>query len=107
MYTEKILGFFAASQNDFRINAIHIALYLALFQLWYKNNGRDPVSFSKQELMKAAKINGRATYHRCIRELHEYGYISYVPSHHPVLGSIAFLDKTGSPDSVTYLPEKK
>jgi hypothetical protein len=31
--------------------------------------------------MEAAKIIGLATYHRCTKELHTYGYISYLPSY--------------------------
>jgi len=29
--------------------------------------------------MKIAKITGPATYHRCIKDLNEYGYINYIP----------------------------
>ena len=37
--------------------------------------------------MEAAKINGLATYHKCIRELHEYGYIDYHPSYNAAICS--------------------
>ncbi|MCD8741975.1 hypothetical protein LT679_15280 [Mucilaginibacter roseus] len=37
--------------------------------------------------MAYSKIVSIATYHKCIRELDAYGYISYQPSYHPKLGS--------------------
>lgn len=105
MHTDKLFTFLTAAQEDFRLTALHMALYISLFQLWYKNNCQDPISFSKQELMKASKIGGRATYHRCMKELHDYGYISYVPSHHPILGSIVFLGMNNDLKPVTYSPQ--
>ena len=33
----------------------------------------------RHEIMKIAKITDPVTYHRCIKDLSEYGYINYVP----------------------------
>jgi hypothetical protein len=44
--------------------------------------------------MAYSKIASIATYHKCIKKLDEYGYISYKPSYHPRLGS----QITGLPD---------
>jgi hypothetical protein len=90
MTLEKLLSFLSTAENDPRLSPVHISLYLALFHRWCQL-GSDPISFSRPEIMRAAKISSRATYHRCMRELHDYRYIRYIPSHHPVLGSIAFL----------------
>lgn len=38
------------------------------------------------------KIRGIATYHKIIRELHAFGYIDYLPSYHPVNGSLIRLN---------------
>lgn len=34
----------------------------------------------REELMKRAKISGRGTYQRCLKELQACGYILYEPS---------------------------
>lgn len=89
---EQLIHFLHMAESDQRIGTTHISLYLSLFSLLHANEGRDPVSFSRPELMKTAKIAGRSTYHKCMKDLHDYGYIKYIPSHHPVLGSMAFLN---------------
>ncbi|MEM6843218.1 MAG: hypothetical protein AAF944_21185 [Bacteroidota bacterium] len=37
--------------------------------------------------MRVSKIGSVATYHRCIKHLHEYGYLEYFPSFNPLVGS--------------------
>jgi hypothetical protein len=91
MYIQKLINFLKTVEDDPRIGTAHIAVYAALFERWCENKGEDPVSFSRPEIMKSAKIQSRATYHSCMRTLHDYGYIRYSPSHHPVLGSMVFL----------------
>ena len=89
---QKLVQFLQAVQDDPRIGTARIAVFAALFELWCKNEGKDPVSFTRGEVMKGAKIQSRSTYHNCMRVLHDYGYIRYIPSHHPVLGSMVFLE---------------
>jgi hypothetical protein len=74
-------NFFTAIANDPRIGVSHISLYCALLQNSGKGDNDSIIPVIKSELMKAAKISGLATYHRCIRDLHEYGYIKYQPSY--------------------------
>ena len=74
---QKLVQFLQAVQDDPRIGTAHIAVYAALFELWCKNEGKDPVSFTRGEVMKGAKIQSRSTYHNCMRVLHDYGYIRY------------------------------
>lgn len=50
-----------------------------------------PVSIYSKELMRQAKISGMATYLKCMRDLNELGYIRYIPSYNPVLGSLVYL----------------
>jgi hypothetical protein len=83
--------FFAAIRDDPRIGTSHISLYAALFQLWSRQNFRYPMRVFSKELMPLCKIYGTATFHKSIRELHEYGYIRYVPSFDPLVGSSVFL----------------
>jgi hypothetical protein len=72
--------FFTAIANDPRIGVSHISLYCALLQNC-SNVGNDVVPIISAELMKAAKISGLGTYHKCIKDLHAYGYIKYQPSY--------------------------
>jgi len=37
--------------------------------------------------MKFAKIGSFSTYTKCLRELHEWRYIEYIPSHNPAIGT--------------------
>ncbi|TSD66374.1 hypothetical protein FFF34_002940 [Inquilinus sp. KBS0705] len=39
-----------------------------------------PVKVIRKDLMRLAHINSIATYHKCIKELVNYGYIAYTPS---------------------------
>jgi len=87
----RLIQFLKAVESDPRIGTTHIAVYVSLFELWCENDGKDPVSFNREVVMKAAKIQSRSTYYGCIRGLHEYGYIKYIPSHHPVLENLVFM----------------
>jgi hypothetical protein len=70
-------GFFDAIQSDPRIGTTHISLFCALNQI--KDEG-GLAFFVAAELMKISKILGIATFHKCIKELNEFGYITYIPS---------------------------
>jgi len=41
--------------------------------------------------MKVCKISSNATYHKCIKELNEFGYLRYSPSYNPYKGSLVYL----------------
>jgi hypothetical protein len=87
----ELSGFFEAVSEDYRIGATHISLYMALFLRWNRNGFTGPVIFTSGEIMRMAKICSRATYHKCLRDLVEYGYIQYEPSCNPLTGNKAFL----------------
>jgi hypothetical protein len=61
------------------IKARHISLYMALFECWNKNCFENPVSITREIIMPIAKISGIATYHKCIKDLYNFGYIKYLP----------------------------
>jgi hypothetical protein len=75
--------------DDPRVTTKHISLYLALFAGTGRASG-EPVVLNRRDLMRRAKISGRSTYYRCLRELHNQGYIRYRPARHRWDGSIAF-----------------
>jgi hypothetical protein len=88
---EPLTVFYEAIADDVRIGTTHISLYMALLQQWNMNGGKNPVTFGRCDIMKAAKINARYTYNKCINNLQEYGYITYLPSSNPFTLSIVYL----------------
>ncbi|MBS1524721.1 MAG: hypothetical protein JST19_03670 [Bacteroidetes bacterium] len=83
--------FFRAIANDPTIGVSHISLYCALLRNFEDNGGVDPLPIIKNELMRSAKISGKATFHKCISDLHSLGYIRYQPSHNYRKKSKVFL----------------
>ncbi|MDX2190430.1 MAG: hypothetical protein SFY32_11250 [Bacteroidota bacterium] len=73
--------------EDDRLLSNHITMYMALFQVWNENRFQNPVSINRTEIMKAAKISSLSTYTKCLRQLHEWNYLEYIPSFNPSLGS--------------------
>lgn len=76
---------------DNRLNPTHVSLYLALFQYWNLARFKNPVSISRDEIMRLSKIGSKVTYHRCIKDLHHWGYLQYDPSHNPFKGSHVYM----------------
>jgi hypothetical protein len=89
---EQIKIFCKVIKNDQRISTTHVSLYMALFLHWSLKHYQNPVSITRGEIMQLSKIGGKATYHKCIKELQEYGYIQYHPSFHPAYGSLVYLN---------------
>lgn len=101
-YIKHLTGFFNKSNQDNSISPTHISLYLALFQRWNLNRFKNPIIISREEMMATAKIKSKATYHKCMRELHEKNYIVYKPSFNPYEGSEVILpDLSNSIKNVT------
>ncbi|MCL1974370.1 MAG: hypothetical protein FWG54_06105 [Bacteroidetes bacterium] len=69
--------------QDDRLYPSHISLYMAIFVQWEDEQAGEqrPISVTRQQLMTTGKIHSKATYHKCIRELHDFGYIDYRPSY--------------------------
>ncbi|WP_194975870.1 hypothetical protein [Aquiflexum lacus] len=74
-------------QQDKRALTSHICVFAAILQLVIEENGLNHLQVSRQKLMKMAHIKGIATYHKCISDLVEWGFIIYEPSYHPKEGS--------------------
>ena len=90
---KELTSFYSAIKDDHRISTTHISLYMALFQLYNLNSFQNPVSISRAGVMKVAKISGLATYHKCIKDLNDFGYIQYLPSYNPTICSQVHLTK--------------
>lgn len=90
-YIKHLTGFFDKVINDHTLNPTHISLYIALFQFWNCNRFRNPISISRDEVMRISKISSNATYHKCLKNLHALGYLRYEPSYNPYKGSMVFM----------------
>ena len=90
-YIKHLSGFFDKISKDDRLNPTHISLYVSLFQFWNACRFHNPISISRNEVMKVSKICSKATYHKVIKDLHNYGYLSYKPSYNPFKGSLIYL----------------
>lgn len=77
--------------EDERLTPFHVSLYYSLFQYWNMARFRNPISVSRNELMRASKIGSVNTYIRCIKELDTWQYIKYIPSYNPQKGSQVYL----------------
>lgn len=75
-----LADFFKAIEDDPRINSRHVSLYASIFYFWINKKCKSPLELFSREVMGLCKISASSTYHKTIRELHEFGYIRYVPS---------------------------
>ena len=90
-YIKHLTGFFEKVALDRTLNPTHISLYIALFQFWNCNRFKNPISINRDEVMRISKISSKATYHKCLKNLHSLGYINYEPSYNPFKGSHVIL----------------
>ena len=90
-YIKHLTGFFEKVAIDKTLNPTHVSLYIALFQFWNCNRFKNPISISRDEVMRISKISSKATYHKCLKNLHSLGYINYQPSYNPFRGSHVIL----------------
>lgn len=77
--------------KDERITVWHIAVIFGVIQLATNGSTRSPIYISRKKVMQLSHINSIVTYHKCIKDLQQYGYIEYIPSYHPAFGSKVYL----------------
>ena len=71
---------------------------MALFQEWNSSRFADQFYVNRKDLMLASKIGSKSTYHRCITNLHSWGYLLYFPSNNPYKGSKIKMSQIGTED---------
>ncbi|MDT0677051.1 hypothetical protein [Autumnicola musiva] len=79
--------FFTAIEQDGRISITHIGIYAALLEYRSQIGNVNPIAVFSYDIMKIAKISSAMTYHKCVKDLNEFGYIRYVPSFNKNRGS--------------------
>lgn len=90
-YIKHLTGFFDKVTRDDNLNPTHISLYVSLFQFWNVQRFKNPISISRDEVMRVSKICSKATYHKCMKDLHNFSYLHYDPSFNPYRGSLVTL----------------
>ncbi|MEO6964042.1 MAG: hypothetical protein ABIY90_18885 [Puia sp.] len=89
---EQLTRFCEKVMNDPHVNPAHIPLYLAIFMEYLVQKNPEKLTIDRDTLMLRAKISGRVTYNKCMRDLHNYGYIRYTPPFSTFLGSMVRLN---------------
>lgn len=79
-YIRHLNGFFEKAEDDENLTAYHISLYMSLFRQWNLNRFRNPFPIDREELMRFSRIGSKNTYARCMKQLHQWGYIHYAPT---------------------------
>jgi hypothetical protein len=100
-----LCGFLEAAADDPKLTPTHLSLYFAIVYFWKRQGSCNPVSVFRNDLMRFSKIAGRSTYQKCMQDLHEYGYIRYIPSFNHYVGSIVHL--TGFPECILRIQREK
>jgi hypothetical protein len=77
---QPLSSFFKAIEKDGRISLTHIGIYAALLRYWQLNGYVNPIEAFSYEMMEVARVSSPSTYHKCVRDLHDFGYIRYDPS---------------------------
>ncbi|MCC9168541.1 hypothetical protein [Pontibacter harenae] len=90
-YIAHLTSFFRRVSRDYWFNPTHVSLYMALFQQWNLNRFRNPISVSRSEVVEISRISSRVTYHKCIKELHAWGYVHYDPSYNHFRGNLGYM----------------
>ena len=79
--------------KDNRLLTSHISLFMAMF-FYSPSDGEEFFRISRRILMRFSRIKSIATYHKCIRDLSDWGYITYHPSYDPYRASMVSLIAT-------------
>jgi hypothetical protein len=88
---DAIFRLYARLVADSRVTAWHVSIFMAICYQWHQQERENPVAVTRKILMELARMQSCMTYHKCIGQLHEFGYIIYTPSFHPHLGSRVLL----------------
>ncbi len=88
---EALNTFLHKARNDQRLTSTHICLYCVLVSFWLKNECNNPVPITRKIILGFAKMSV-ATYHKCVSDLNNYGYIIYQPSFNPNIGSRVYVN---------------
>ncbi len=91
LYSKELNQFMQEIREDGRIGPSHISLFVAIIRYAEERHMQNPICVFSKDLMPFAKISTMGTYNKNMWNLHEYGYIRYVPSYNHFLGSLIYI----------------
>ena len=93
LYERELHCFLQEVRSDGRIGPSHISLFVAILQYAEERGMHNSICVFSKDLMPSAKISTMGTYNKNMWELHEYGYIRYIPSYNHFLGSLILINQ--------------
>ncbi|EPH12288.1 hypothetical protein HMPREF9713_01129 [Myroides odoratimimus CCUG 12700] len=79
-YIKHLTHWFELLKTNTEAKPTHIALYIALFQLWNQSRFLPSFIINKPELMNLCKMGSKTSYSNCMSDMHRWGWIHYTPS---------------------------
>jgi hypothetical protein len=73
--------------DDDNMTSVHFAVYISIFYHWNRKKFADNMRINRDDVMRIAGLGSCKTYYRVLHNLHDWGYITYVPSYHPSIPS--------------------
>ena len=83
--------FIKRAADDNRLLPSHLSLVMAIFYFRIDDTPGAATRVSRSRLMRFARIKSIVTYHKCLKDLIDFGYISYEQSYHPINASLIWL----------------
>jgi len=80
--------FLTRAADDSRLLPSHLSLFMAVFYFCPAEDLKGRFRVCRRKLMRYSRIHSVSTYHKCMRELVAYGYITYQPSYDPFRASL-------------------
>jgi len=77
-------------ESDDRLTPYHHSILMALWIQYKSNHFIIPFPITRKKTLLFSRVNSIATYHKCMKDLEYFGFIVYLPSYNPKLGSQIF-----------------
>lgn len=88
----RLKKFYYKANKDPQLKPSHLSLYFGIIWMWQENDYSPKFKVYRKTLMMLAHISSIVTYHKCIRELVDLGYIQYEPSYNHYKGCLMRLN---------------
>jgi len=72
-------AFYEVVAVDNRLKHYHISLYITILHFWNKNRYGEDIILHRETTLNHSKIGSSHTYYNSLRNLHDWGYIEYIP----------------------------
>lgn len=84
-------NFLKRAAEDSRLLPSHLSLFMAMFYFSPADDPKGQFRVCRRTLMRFSRIRSISTYHKCMSDLVDYGYITYQPSYDPFRASLISL----------------